>query len=307
MCRIYMDTPKNFTKITPYIVSNNIEVIKSIFQAEKCYFYDTCSFQKHMMVVQPDTIFRYIKNTNGVIIITRCIIMELCSSNNELWNEHIGYIKKMHHFGIKVVIIFEEDVMNILGSCFTGITTINGMLSNAVKHAKSKTGTVETVLSSDTTLKKELLIDNSNADVTLAARFFQKARYNKTSGDNLGEELISICLHLLSNIRESHTNKYIMLSDDKGAITLLSKTMQNVEKYIGMRCIAGVTTAKLCWLIENDTAFSNEEQIEDILGNTTDNINVFCSEEYELGPSEKTMKVGELANKLINKSIKIYF
>lgn len=65
--------------------------------------------------------------------------------------------------------------------------------------------------------------------------------------------------------REDKANKYIVLSDDKGAITLLSKTMQNVEKYIGMKCIAGVTTAKLCWLIANTLHFFNKEQIENIL------------------------------------------
>jgi len=306
MCKIYKDTPKNFNDIEPYVSINSEEVIKRLIQSEKCYFYDTCSFRKHMIIEQPKSIFDYVKQTNGVIVITRCIIMELCSNDNKLWAEHIEYIKKMHQNGLYVIVIFEEDIMDVLNFCFTGVTTTNGMLSIAVKHAKSKTGTVEKILSIDSALKKELLVDDTNSDKTLAKRFFEKVRLNKTSEDNLGEELISICVHMLSNIREEKANKYIVLSDDKGAITLLGKTMQNVEKYIGMKCITGVTTAKLCWLIENTLHFSNKEQIENVLGNPDENIKVYCSEEYELMPSEKTFKVSELAQKLIDGSIKIY-
>ena len=306
MCKIYKDTPENFNDIEPYVSINSEDVIKRLIQSEKCYFYDTCSFRKHMMIDQPESIFNYVKQTNGVIVITRCIIMELCSNDNKLWAEHIEYIKKMHQCGLYVIVMFEEDFMDVLNFCFTGVTTINGMLSVAVKHAKSKTGTVEKILSSDLALKKELLVDDTNSDKTLAKRFFGKVRLNKMSEDNLGEELISICVHMLSNIREEKANKYIVLSDDKGAITLLGKTMQNVEKYMGMKCVTGVTTAKLCWLIQNTLHFSSKEEIEKILGNPDENIKVFCSEEYELMPCEKTIKVGELAQKLIDGSIKIY-
>lgn len=306
MCKIYKDTPENFDDIEPYVSINSEEVVKRLIQSERCYFYDTCSFRNHMIIEQPESIFNYVKQTNGVIVITRCIIMELCSDDNKLWPAHIEYIKKMHQNGLYVIVIFEEDIMDVLNFCFIGVTTTNGMLSIAVKHAKSKMGTVERVLSTDPSLKKELLVDDTNSDKTLAKRFFEKVRLNKVSKDNLGEELISICVHMLSNIREDKANKYIVLTDDKGAITLLSKTMQNVEKYIGMKCIAGVTTAKLCWLIANTLHFSNKEQIENILGNPNEDIKVYCSEEYELMPSEKTFKVSELAQKLIVGGIKIY-
>ncbi len=308
MCRIYKDIPDNFIDIEPYIVTTREDIVKIIVQSEKCYFYDTCSFRKHMVIAQPDSIFNYIQQTNGVIILTRCILMELCSNNNKLWNEHIEYIKKIYQYGIRVLVIYEEDVMNVLSSCYAGGVTINGMLSIAVKNAKSKVGTIENILNRDLVLKKELFIDEDNTDNMLATRFFKKARTNKTSGDNLGEELIAICVHLLSNIREVKANKYIVLSDDKGEITLLSKTMQNVEKYIGMKCIAGVTTAKLCWLIAKNTQLSNKKQIEDILGNPEDIIKIYCSEEFELMPSEKTMKLGDLSEKIVsNSGIKIYF
>lgn len=306
MCKIYKDTPENFDDIKPYVYINSEDVVKRLIQSEKCYFYDACSFRKHMIINHPEWIFDYVKQTKGVIVITMCIIMELCSSDNKLWAEHIEYIKKMHQSGLHVIVMFEEDFMDVLNFCFAGVTTTNRMLAIAVKQAKSKTGTVEKILSIDSALKKELLVDDTNSDKTLAKRFFGKLRLNKTSDDNLGEELISICVHMLSNIREEKANKYIVLSDDKGAITLLGKTMQNVEKHMGMKCITGVTTAKLCWLIENTLHFSSKEQIENILGNPNENIKIYCSEEYELMPSEKTFKVSELAQKLISGSIKIY-
>jgi hypothetical protein len=263
-----------------------------------------------MLVSQPESIFNYIQKTGGVIIITRCIIMELCSNDNKLWREHIEYIKKIHKYGISLLVIYEEDVMNVLTACYSGTSKINRMLSVAVKNAKSKTGTIETVLSSDSILKKELLIDDENADSSLAPRFFIKVRTNKTSGDNLGEELIAICVHLLSNIIEITSFKYIVLSDDKGAIALLRKAIQNVERHIERKCISGVTTAKLCWLMLAKNVISQKNQVEDILkaGNAGDSISVYCSEEFELHPSEKTMKIEELSVKLTNNSgIKIYF
>ena len=233
MCKIYKDTPENFNDIEPYVSINSEDVVKMLIESKMCYFYDTCSFRKHMLIDKPESIFDYVKQTNGVIVITRCIIMELCSNDNKLWAEHIEYIKKMHQSGLYVIVMFEEDFMDVLNFCFTGVTTTNRMLSIAVKHAKSKTGTVEKILSIDSALKKELLVDDTNSDKTLAKRFFGKVRLNKMSEDNLGEELISICVHMLSNIREEKANKYIVLSDDKGAITLLGKTMQKCRKIYG--------------------------------------------------------------------------
>ena len=310
MCKIYKDTPDNFTDIEPYVVTKVEDAVKVIVQSGKCYFYDTCAFRRHMRVSDPKPIFDYIQQTGGVIIITRCIIMELCSNDNKLWSEHIEYIKKINLYGISVLVIYEEDIMSVLNACYSGISEVNRMLSFAVKNAKSKTGTKENVLNSDSVLKKRLLIDDKNSESSLAVEFFEKVRANKTSEDNLGEELIAICVHLLSNIIEMTSFKYIVLSDDKGAITLLSKTMQNVERHIGKKCIWAVTTEKLCWLMLEKNVISSKDQVEDILkpGNTGESIKVYCSEEFELVASEKTMKIEELSEKLTNNSgIKIYF
>lgn len=306
MCRVYRDTPDNFVDIEPYILTSIEAVAKAIIQREKCYFYDACSFRKHMVIENPEYIFNYIEHTKGIIVITRCIIMELCS-NNKLWEEHIEYIRKMYQHGLCVLVIFEEDIMDVLSYCYTGIGTINRMLSLAVKHGKSKTGCVENGLSQDSILKKELLVDNTNGDKLLATRFFEKVRSLKTPGDNMGEELIGICVHMLSQIRETKEHKYIVLTDDKKAITLLSKTIKNVEKNMGMKCITGVTTAKLCWLIVNELHVTNKDEIECILGEPQELIKVYSSEEYEFMPSEKSMTNEELANKLIRGGIKIYF
>lgn len=303
------ETPDNFAEIAAYVITETEEIVKEIILAEKCYFYDTCAFRNHMMIANPEYIYKYIKKMGGIVIITRCILMEMCSNNNRLWDEHITYIRNMSQYGIKVLVIYEEQVVNVLNTCYSGISQINGMLSFAVRAVKSKTGTIETVLSKNPVLKKELIVFYENQDSSLAERFFREVRMNKASEDNLGEELIAVCVHMLANIREVIRYKYIVLTDDKGAITLLGKTMHNVEQHIERQCISGVTTAKLCWLMVQERILSEKEQVQNIIaaGNAGETIKVYCSGVFELSPNEKTMRTDEFAEKLINHSgMKVY-
>lgn len=309
MNKRYEDTPINFAELEPYVTIETEEIVRAVIQTEKCYFYDTCAFRNHAMVSHPEFIFEYIKKTGGIVVITRCIMIELCSGDKELWNEHIEYIKKMSQYGIQVLIMDEEETINILNACYSGIPQMNGMLSFAVKTVKSKAGTIESVLNNNRALKRDLLIEYENQDSSLAERFFKEVRENKSPQDNLGEELIAVCIHLLSNIMEMSEFKYILFTDDRGAITLLGKVMHNVEQHIKRKCISGITTAKLCWLMVLNNIVSKKEQIQDIIksGNIDDSIKVYCSEKFELSPGERTMSIEEFAEKLINsKELKIY-
>lgn len=303
------DIPINWDEVAPYVIQEQAQITKLILCAARCFFYDTCSFRNHTSIKNPDSIFAYIKKQNGVIILTKMVIMELCSGDHKLWKEHVEYIKRMNQYGILVLFVAEENIFEVLCACYTGMSQVNRMLSNAVKYTRNVTGAIENTLQKNTTLRKEIFLNIDNKDGSLAKRFFESMRQNKMPGDNLGEELLAVCIHMLANIQETVEYKYIVLTEDHAAITLLGRVKENVEKYIGGHCISGVTTAKLCWLMIQEGILLNEVEVEEIMsvGRSDTQLRIYSSEQYELGPSEKIMTIEEFAEKVVNDTgMKVY-
>lgn len=309
MDKIYKDNPQNFFEIVPYIITDIDYVEKQIILAKKCYFYDTCSFRNHMLAPNADLIFEYIKSTSGIVVLTRTVIMELCSNDGKLWNEHIQYIQNLYLAGIKILAIYEEDLFEVLYTYCSDVIEINKWLSYAVRNAKSKTGNIEQTIGQDMKLKKALFEAKECKDSKLAEKMFKAVRMSKESGDNMGEEMIAICVHWLSRIREVSSYKYIIFSDDKKAMRIFGKVIKNSREFSGQDMISVFTTAKLCYQMKLNGIVQQEEQVVNLLSksNLGNRINVFCSEEFELSPAEKTMSIELFAKKVITQQIKIYY
>lgn len=309
MDKVYQDSPQNFSEIVPYIITDIDNIKKEIILAKRCYFYDTCSFRNHMLSPETGLIFEYITSTLGIVIITRTVIMELCSNDGSLWNEHIQYIKNLHSAGIEILVIYEEDLFEVLHTCYSDITEINMWLSYALRNAKGKAGSIEKVINQDVKLKKALFENEACKDSKLAEKIFKAVRISKESGDNMGEEMIAICVHWLSHIKEASPYKYIIFSDDKKAMSTFSKVINNSRKFLELDMISVFTTAKLCYQMKLNGIVQQEEQIINLLSkNNNDNIiKVFCSEEFELSPTEKTMSATLFAKKTITQNIKVYY
>lgn len=292
--------PHNFNDAEPYIIISGHQAAIEILTAGKCYFYDTCSFIRHIHLQYPEVLFDYIKKHNGIVVITECIIMELTSDSGILDLKYIEYIKKMHEYGIKVVVMHEEDIFDVLNMCFTTISAINTYLSFAVKTVKTPVGTIESTLKSDKPLMREIFKGNSH-DSTLFGSFFKEVRSNKESGDNLGEELIAVCVHLLSNIPDKCSYKYIIMTEDNGAVGLINKVSKNIFLYQDKYTISAITTTGLVQRMYDEGIISERTQVEEMLsaGMAGDSIRLLGSEEYDLEPKEKTMTFRELAGKIV--------
>ena len=104
----YTDTPLNMADIAPYVITDTSDITKEIFEKQKCYFYDTCSFRRHANLGQNEAeyLLKYIKRQNGIIVITRCILMELASHSGVLNEEYVEYIKQIQEFQIPVLVIY---------------------------------------------------------------------------------------------------------------------------------------------------------------------------------------------------------
>lgn len=307
MYSTYKENPGNFPELEPYVILDKEELAECIIKADRCYFYDACSLRNHMSAEKPELIFEYIRRTCGVVVLTRCIIMELCSDDGCLWIEHIEYIKRMQQYGIKVIVMYEEDVFCVLRTYCSDTARINEMLSFAVKCVKSKAGIIESVLGSSPKLKRELLGTCTNKNSMLAEQLFKEIRKNKQAKDSLGEELLAVCVHWLANMRDINEYKYIILTDDRKVVPVISKAMKNSEEHNGKRAISVLTTTRLCSLLVKEGIIAARSQIISILSGTDSRIRLFCSEKFELGPTDKSMSVSEFADKVIKREITVYF
>lgn len=310
MERSYDETPKNFQEVVPYVLTEPDTVARKILEHPRCYFYDTCAFRKHAELENPGSLFQYIRGNDGMVLITRCVLMELCSGDGILWQQHIRFLTQMHHAGILVCIMYEEDAWNVLHLYYRENNEINQCLTYAIRSAKSSVGTVQQTLDQLPALKREIMSGTYNRSSTLFQRFFKEVRVNKESGDSLGEELIAVVMHLLSNIPEMAEYKYIMLTEDKGAIAQLQKVMENVKHHMGKPYITAVTSAKLAQLLHHEELILQPEQMEDFLrgGNDGDQIRVYCAEKYELEVMFRTYSCRELAQKICGQDdFRIFF
>lgn len=176
--------------------------------------------------LQAGDLFAFLNKYHSVVVITRCILMELASHSGILNQEYIQYIHKMQQAQIKVLILYEEDLFDVLSICFTTISSINHLLALAIINVKTATGTIQSLLKEDKALRTKIFKDK-NSDNSLYRRFFKAVRQKKEAEDHLGEELIALCVHLLANIPEAQACKYLVLTEDKGAIRLLKKAAKN--------------------------------------------------------------------------------
>lgn len=296
----YTEIPHNFNDVDPYVITENDRIVQEIIACEKCFIYDTCSFRKHVQLKHPEYLFAFINNYHSVVVITRCILMELASHSGILNQEYIQYIHKMQQAQIKVLILYEEDLFDVLSICFTTISSINHLLALAIINVKTATGAIQSLLKEDKALRTEIFKEK-NSDNSLYRRFFKTVRQKKEAEDHLGEELIALCVHLLANIPEAPGYKYLVLTEDKGAIRLLKKAAKNVLEYLGVRAFSALTTAKLASRLYEEHIISQKNQVEEMLatGVTDGVIGILGCEEYDLEPKEKVMSCGELAEKIV--------
>lgn len=309
MAASYTDNPSNMPDIIQYIILDKSRCVQEIIMAEKCFFYDTCAFRRHANLQHPEPLFEFLKGKNGIVVITRTIIMELASASKSLNVEYIEYLKKMHQAGLKVLVVYEEIIFDVLKQCFTSNAQINKFLNIAINVAKSTTGTISSLYKSEIQLRTDIMTDG-NTDSTLFVQFFNTVRGNKESGDNLGEEMIAICIHMLSNIPEPYNYKYIVMTEDKGAIRLINKIRKNLCDHIAKNTVTAVTTVVLGQKIYQENLIVTKDEVEEFVsaGITGGMVTIVASEEYDLEPQEKVLLFSEVADRIMTpNAIRIYY
>ena len=117
----------------------------------------------------------------------------------------------------------------ILSDYFLYKGEINEYLVWAVRTVRSPVSTIEYTLKADEKLYSEVIEGKNLRQSDLYISFFSAVRGNKEHDDNLGEELIAICVHILSYMVGIKDGKLSVLTDDKGAAGKIDSVMRRTN------------------------------------------------------------------------------
>ena len=307
----YTDNPHNMNEVFPYICTEKNTITSEILSHPKCYFYDTCSFRRHANLshTNAEYFLQYIKSENGIVIITRCILMELASHSGILNQEYIAYIKHMQEFGITVLVIYEEDLFSVMDLCFSTNTAINNYLCWAVRTIIGPVSTITATLEKNSNTNNEVIKGKNLDNSGVYQRFFSAVRKNKKSGDNLGEELLAICLHLLSHLPGEDEGKFCIITDDKGAAGKIDTMFKKTATMHRGKPIGIFSTPKLVQILYRDGILQNKEHMEELLGaGVAGTIVVLGTRIYDIHSREISVNKEELADLIMQPNgIHIFF
>ena len=308
MATVYKEIPDNWSELEPYV--NRGQFIEDIFRKKKCFFYDTCSFRYHANMAKEsiDSIFAYIKEQDGIIIITRCILMELASSSGILNQEYIQYCQKISQSGLCLYVIYEEDLFQVMEICFSTNASINNFLVWSVRMIKGPVSTITKTLDEDEALN-DMVIKGRNLDNKgVYKRLFSSVRANKESRDNLGEELLGICLHILSQLPGEEDGKFCIITDDKEAAGKIDRLFRKTNRQFQGKKIIIFSTPKLVQILYAEEYITDRDMLVEILKfGGSGNIKVLGTRIYDLKSNEISLSCEEMADQIMSKGIHITF
>lgn len=303
MAAAYTEIPDNFSEIDPFVETEIISIKRIFYSAERVVFYDACSFQRHSHLADNEKhiLINYYKAHGTVIFITVCILMELAADRHRLTEEYMKFMKEMADAGIKIVIFHEEYTYDILLECFSTNERINEYLTWAVRTAKSPVGTIEETLKRDKKLAAEVIEGKNLKQSDVYHRFFAAVRENKEHDDNLGEELIAVCVHILSSLPGIFDGKICVITDDKGAAGKIDSVLKRTNaQNRGARIILFSTPKLVQHMFQEQIEISEEEMVNMISLGTSGYIVVMGTTAYDLKVNDKiSMTSRDLVQKIM--------
>ena len=303
MATAYTETPSNLNEIMPFIVTD-INIIKNLFySADRVIFYDACSFQRHSHLADRERsiLIRYYNAHATTVFITRCILMELASDRGMLAEKFIEFIKVMSENEIKIVLFDEEYIYDILSECFSVNEKINAYLLWAVRMCKSLTSTITETLKENTKLMAEVLEGKNLQQSDVYDRFFTAVRGNKEHDDNLGEELIAICVHILSHLPGVYDGKLCVMTDDKGAAAKIDSVMKKTDvRNRGVKIVLFSTPKLVQHMFQEQVEISEDEMAAILSQGASGKIVVMGITAYDFDVNRSiSMTSRELAHKIM--------
>ena len=299
MSTAYKVVPDNFEDINAFVITDKGQIISDIITKDSCWFYDTCSFRRHANLPKDavDILLGYIRKKNGVIIITRTILMELASSSGTINEEYIRYMDHIKSYEIDVLILYEEDLFDVMDMCFSTKAEINEYLMWSVREIKIPISTITKTLNEEPELENEIIKGNNMNNRSKYKMFFEAVRSNKVSEDDLGEEILAICLNILSSMPGEPNDKYHVITEDKSAAGRIYDMFKKIKKRKDISHVNICSTPKLVQMMYRDQMLSDRNLIHKLLStDTVGNIKVLGTRISDLDRKEISLTCAELTD-----------
>ncbi len=134
----------------------------------------------------------------------------------------------------------------------------------------------------------------------LFSDFFKSVRNNKSQSDNLGEELLAICLHILSYLPGEPDYEFNVITEDKGARAVINNLFLKTQRQFVGRKIIIYSMPRLVKTIIDYDRLSDIESISRILGMGSErDIKIYGTLPNEFDTTEYTFNTHELAELLL--------
>lgn len=302
MAEGYVDNPYNIQEIMPWIITGKDQIISEIFSRKKCCFYDACSFRRHSKLKKEEAgyLLKHMKTQDTVLVITRCILMELASHSGILNQEYMEYIKYIREYGIPVVVLYEEDIFFIMEMVFNTNAAINNYLCWAVRLLKGPVSTITYTIENNAEINKEVMQGKNLNSKEIYRHFFETVRKNKESGDNLGEEILAVCLHILANIPGKADEKFYVITDDKGAAGKIDNLFKRTRMQYRGKEIGIYSTPKLVQVLFRKGILTEKDHIREIMSaGISGNLVVLGIRKRDIRVKEISSDAEELADMLM--------
>lgn len=232
MSKRYQYEPDNFSEIIPYVESEKETVVEKVCMSETLFFYDTCSLRYHAKLRDAESVFTFIKEHEGVVVIPRTIIMELSSSEETeaalLRNAEIRYLEKLNKKEIPIVIFDEEWAKDCLAYAHDeNIGKRNNRIINVMKDFRNTFRSLQQCFQGKTNAEKSELMGNLPVTRDLIQPLLRELRESKQEGDSLGEELIYLIIALLADLG----SQMYVFSDDRSSVFKYQKLREKMDNY----------------------------------------------------------------------------
>lgn len=173
---------------------------------------------------------------------------------------------------------------------------INGYLCWAVRILKNPVSTITETLEQNSTIHNEVIKGKNLDNSGIYKRFFEAVRKNKESKDNLGEEVLAICLHILSHMPGKADGKFCIITNDKGAASKMDSLFKKTAAQDKGKKIIIFSTPKLVQVLYREHILENKEHIQTILSTgIEENIVVLGTCIFDIRSREISISSEELA------------
>jgi len=307
MVKKYQEVPSNFSSFERYVIYKKEEVVDTFIKAHQYFFYDTCSILHHSNSSNRHIIINYLKSKADVIVVTRTVLMELTANSFELHPTQIQYFSELNSGGFKVILFDEEIIYNCLKEVLN-ITTeeANILLGYAIKEVcRYKGKTSEIIENMDKRMSGKLKGTNPG-NRELFTAFFQYARAHKSEGDSIAEELLLICIIVLTKIP---LGRYFIISDDMRMRSHVISVNDYILKHHGRKEPYQLTTSSLVYKMYKDNVLTDRDNMIEIMKSAfKGNVNAFFVGEYDIQQRYESFKCEDLIDRLLNeKDFKIIY